>query len=114
MVDLVAGAHQLKQRPRQRVGLNRSGPTGGVITSAGVLLAAVFTVLGVLPVIVLTQIGVIVGIGVLVDTLLVRTVIVPALGFLAGERFWWPAHPARRPDEDRRTDRMPVQSDLHG
>jgi len=73
--------------------------TGGVITSAGVLLAAVFTVLGVLPVIVLTQIGVIVGIGVLVDTLLVRTVIVPALAFLAGERFWWPARPAPRPDD---------------
>ncbi|WP_433788618.1 MMPL family transporter [Actinoplanes sp. CA-252034] len=70
------------------------GATGGVITSAGILLAAVFTVLGVLPVIVLTQIGVIVGIGVLFDTLLVRTVVVPALALLLGERFWWPAHPA--------------------
>ena len=67
--------------------------TGGVITSAGVLLAAVFAVLGVLPVIVLTQIGVIVGIGVLIDALLVRTVVVPALALLLGERFWWPARP---------------------
>ena len=50
-----------------------------MITSAGILLAAVFTVLGVLPVIVLTEIGIIVGIGVLLDTLLVRTVLVPAL-----------------------------------
>jgi putative drug exporter of the RND superfamily len=65
--------------------------TGGVITSAGILLAAVFTVLGVLPVIVLTQIGVIVGLGVLLDTLLVRTVVVPAIALLLGERFWWPA-----------------------
>jgi RND superfamily putative drug exporter len=64
--------------------------TGGVITSAGILLAAVFAVLGVLPLIALTQIGVIVCIGVLLDTLLVRTVIVPALSFIAGERFWWP------------------------
>ena len=64
--------------------------TGGVITSAGVLLAAVFAVLGVLPLIALTQIGVIVCIGVLLDTLLVRTVIVPALAFIAGEKFWWP------------------------
>ena len=64
--------------------------TGGVITSAGVLLAAVFTVLGVLPVIVLTQIGVIVGFGVLLDTLLVRSVLVPALVALLGRRFWWP------------------------
>ena len=71
------------------------GATGGVITSAGILLAAVFTVLGVLPVIVLTQIGVIVGIGVLLDTLLVRTLVVPAIALLLGETFWWPAHPAR-------------------
>ncbi|MBM2616558.1 MMPL family transporter [Actinoplanes sp. LDG1-06] len=64
--------------------------TGGVITSAGILLAAVFAVLGVLPVITLTQIGVIVGIGVLLDTLLVRTVLVPALATMTGDRFWWP------------------------
>jgi RND superfamily putative drug exporter len=72
------------------------GSTGGVITSAGILLAAVFTVLGVLPVIALTQIGVIVGLGVLLDTLLVRTLVVPAIALLLGERFWWPAHPARQ------------------
>jgi RND superfamily putative drug exporter len=69
--------------------------TGGVITSAGILLAAVFAVLGVLPLITLTQIGIIVGIGVLLDTLLVRTVLVPALAFALGERFWWPARPYR-------------------
>jgi RND superfamily putative drug exporter len=89
--------------------------TGGVITSAGILLAAVFAVLGVLPLITLTQIGIVVCIGVLLDTLLVRTVLVPALAFIAGERFWWPsrvhsashlaatddadpAEPQRRPD----------------
>ncbi|GAB7046525.1 MMPL family transporter [Catenuloplanes indicus] len=75
------------------------GATGGVITSAGILLAAVFTVLGVLPVIVLTQIGVIVAIGVLLDTLLVRTLVVPAIALLLGERFWWPARPAHRGPE---------------
>lgn len=67
--------------------------TGGVITSAGILLAAVFAVLGVLPLITLTQIGVIVGTGVLLDTLLVRTVLVPALVLLVGDRFWWPGRP---------------------
>jgi RND superfamily putative drug exporter len=67
--------------------------TGGVITSAGLLLAAVFAVLGVLPLITLTQVGIIVCVGVLLDTLLVRTVVVPALAFLLGERFWWPARP---------------------
>jgi len=64
--------------------------TGGVITSAGVLLAAVFVVLGVLPVVALAQIGVIVCIGVLLDTLLVRTVVVPAAVFVLGDAFWWP------------------------
>jgi RND superfamily putative drug exporter len=68
--------------------------TGGVITSAGLLLAAVFAVLGVLPLITLTQIGIIVCFGVLLDTLLVRTVVVPALAFKLGERFWWPGRPA--------------------
>ena len=65
--------------------------TGGVITSAGILLAAVFAVLGVLPLIALAQVGIIVCVGVLLDTLLVRTVLVPALAFLLGERFWWPS-----------------------
>ncbi|MEB0014644.1 MMPL family transporter, partial [Glaciimonas sp. Cout2] len=70
--------------------------TGAVITSAGILIAAVFVVLGVLPVVALAQIGVIVCLGVLLDTLLVRTLVVPALVFLTGDRFWWPSHPALR------------------
>ena len=65
--------------------------TGGVITSAGVLLAAVFAVLGVLPLIVMAQIGTIVGLGVLLDTLLVRSVLVPALVNLLGRATWWPS-----------------------
>ncbi len=69
--------------------------TGGVITSAGILLAAVFAVLGVLPLVQLAQIGVIVGFGVLLDTLVVRSLLVPALVTLLGERFWWPSHPSR-------------------
>lgn len=74
-----------------REGMIRAlGATGGVITSAGVLLAAVFAVLGVLPLIALFQVGIIVGIGVLIDTLLVRTIIVPATAFIAGDKFWWP------------------------
>jgi RND superfamily putative drug exporter len=71
--------------------------TGGVITSAGILLAAVFAVLGVLPLIALYQIGIIVGIGVLLDTLLVRTVIVPSLAFITGKYFWWPRHKTAKP-----------------
>ena len=67
--------------------------TGGVITSAGVLLAAVFAVLGVLPLVVLAQLGAIICIGVLLDTLVVRTVLVPALALRLGDRFWWPRFP---------------------
>ncbi|SDP63940.1 putative drug exporter of the RND superfamily [Pedococcus dokdonensis] len=67
--------------------------TGGVFTSAGILLAAVFAVLGVLPLVQLAQIGVIVGFGVLLDTLVVRSIVVPALVTVLGERFWWPSHP---------------------
>jgi RND superfamily putative drug exporter len=82
--------------------------TGGVITSAGILLAAVFTVLGVLPLIVLTQVGVIVGFGVLLDTLLVRSVLVPALVSLLGRRFWWPGALSRATgvDADEEASRL--------
>ncbi|PPF89208.1 hypothetical protein C5B96_01760 [Subtercola sp. Z020] len=93
----------LVTRAREEAGLIGTRPgmihalsaTGGVITSAGILLAAVFAVLSVLPIIALTQIGVIVGIGVLLDTLLVRTVLVPALVFVTGDRFWLPSKPAK-------------------
>ncbi|MFG2825460.1 MMPL family transporter [Kitasatospora sp. NPDC048365] len=85
----------------RRAVLRALASTGGVITSAGILLAAVFAVLGVLPLITLTQIGIIVGIGVLLDTLLVRTVLVPALVLLTGRRFWWPGRPeSARPAEE--------------
>ena len=82
-------AETVRQPTRQAM-IKALGATGGVITSAGVLLAAVFAVLGVLPLIALFQIGIIVGIGVLIDTLLVRTVVVPALAFITGDKFWWP------------------------
>jgi RND superfamily putative drug exporter len=65
--------------------------TGGVITSAGILLAAVFTVLGVLPLVLLAQLGVLVGFGVLLDTVVVRGVVTPAMVAWIGRRFWWPS-----------------------
>ena len=64
--------------------------TGGVITSAGIVLAGVFAALGMLPLMVLGQLGLIVGVGVLVDTIIVRTVIVPSIFGLVGDRMWWP------------------------
>ena len=91
-IFLVTRAREEAATHGTRGGMIRAlSSTGGVITSAGILLAAVFAVLGVLPLITLTQIGIIVCIGVLLDTLLVRTVLVPALAFIAGEKFWWPS-----------------------
>ncbi|MWJ35771.1 MMPL family transporter [Clavibacter michiganensis] len=97
-IFLVTRAREERHLHGTREGMVRAlASTGGVITSAGILLAAVFAVLGVLPVVALTQIGVIVCIGVLLDTLVVRTLLVPALVFLLGDRFWWPSRqPGRR------------------
>ncbi|MER0244568.1 MMPL family transporter [Streptomyces sp. HSW2009] len=64
--------------------------TGGVITSAGVVLAATFAVFAVLPLVTMAQLGVLVGVGVLLDTFLVRTVLVPALTLSIGPAVWWP------------------------
>jgi RND superfamily putative drug exporter len=90
-IFLVTRAQEEARVIGTREGMKKAlGATGGVITSAGILLAAVFTVLGVLPLIALAQVGTIVGIGVLLDTLLVRTVIVPAIAFTTGKKFWWP------------------------
>jgi RND superfamily putative drug exporter len=90
-IFLVTRAQEEARTLGTREGMRKAlGATGGVITSAGILLAAVFAVLGVLPLIALAQVGTIVCIGVLLDTLLVRTVIVPALAFKLGKTFWWP------------------------
>lgn len=95
-IFLVTRAREEAREHGTRRGMLRAlAATGGVITSAGILLGAVFAVLGVLPLVVLAQLGVIVCIGVLLDTLLVRTVLVPTLAQLLGDRFWWPARPAR-------------------
>ncbi len=92
-IFLVTRAREEAQQHGTRPGIiDALAVTGGVITSAGILLAAVFTVLGVLPVTVLTEIGIIVGLGVLLDTLLVRTILVPALIHLLNDRFWFPGN----------------------
>ncbi|GAA2982314.1 MMPL family transporter [Actinokineospora diospyrosa] len=65
--------------------------TGGVITSAGVVLAATFAALAVLPILFLAQIAFLVAFGVLLDTLLVRSLLVPALTVDIGRKIWWPS-----------------------
>src|SRR5215213_9582982 len=65
--------------------------TGAVITSAGIVLAGTFSALAVLPLVFLTEIGFIIAFGVLLDTFLVRSVLVPALTFDIGPKIWWPS-----------------------
>lgn len=65
--------------------------TGGVITSAGIVLAATFAALAVIPILFLVQLAFIVAFGVLLDTFLVRTLLVPALGLDIGKKLWWPS-----------------------
>ncbi|MGW7287496.1 MMPL family transporter [Streptomyces sp. NPDC054847] len=86
--------HRVREES-ERLGLARGvleglTTTGGVITSAGVVLAATFAVFAGLPLVTMAQMGTLVGIGVLLDTFLVRTVLVPALALDLGRWFWWP------------------------
>jgi RND superfamily putative drug exporter len=69
--------------------------TGGVITSAGIVLAGTFAVLGVLPLVFLTEIGFVVSFGVLLDTFIVRSILVPALVLDVGPKVWWPSSLSR-------------------
>lgn len=91
-VFLVLRAQEETVKHGTRAGIVRAvGLTGSVITSAGVVLAAVFVVLAMLPLVTLTQVGVIVGIGILIDTFLVRSIVVPAVFSMLGDRVWaWP------------------------
>jgi len=65
--------------------------TGGVITSAGLVLAATFLVLGTIPVVFLAQLGVAVALGVILDTMIVRSVLVTAINMDLGGKIWWPS-----------------------
>ncbi|MFV2176038.1 MMPL family transporter [Actinomadura sp. LOL_016] len=90
----------LRHGPRDGV-LRGLTTTGGVITSAGVVLAATFAALVVIPLAFLVQIAFIVAFGVLLDTLVVRSLLVPALVRDAGPILWWPGALARRRDGGR-------------
>ncbi len=72
--------------------------TGGVITSAGFVLAGTFAVLATIPSTFLTELGFAVAFGILLDTIVVRSVLVTALNLDLGRRMWWPGKLARRPD----------------
>jgi len=87
---------EAQSMPTKEAMLKGLAVTGGVITSAGIVLAGTFSVLAVLPLVALTQIGITVALGVLLDTFVVRSILVPALTFSLGERTWWPSALGRR------------------
>jgi RND superfamily putative drug exporter len=95
-IFLMSRAREERGRLGSREGVLRAlAVTGGVITSAGVVLAATFSALTVIPLLFLAQIAFIVAFGVLLDTLVVRSLLVPAVAVDLGERLWWPSRPPR-------------------
>jgi RND superfamily putative drug exporter len=99
-IFLVARAREETEKHGSEQGMLRAlAVTGGVITSAGIVLAGTFSVLAVLPLTFLTELGFVVAFGVLLDTFLVRSVLVPAVALTLGDKFWWPSrlsHPDGR------------------
>jgi RND superfamily putative drug exporter len=109
-IFLVTRAREEAARHGARDGMVRAvSATGGVITSAGIVLAAVFCVLGVLPLIVMAQLGIIVGLGILLDTFVVRTLVIPALFALIGPDIWWPTDPANANTAERQDNSIPQE-----
>ena len=97
-IFLMSRAREESVRDGTRPGILRAlAVTGGVITSAGLVLAATFATLAVLPLLLLAQLAFIVGFGVLLDTFVVRSLTVPAAVHLLGDRTWWPSRLSRRP-----------------
>jgi len=84
--------------------------TGGVITSAGLVLAGTFAVLATLPVVAFAEIGITVALGVLLDTIVVRSVLVTALNLDIGRHLWWPSKLAHKPDPESLGDLAAPQS----
>jgi RND superfamily putative drug exporter len=98
-IFLMARVREETRRHGTREGMLRGlAVTGGVITSAGIVLAGTFLVLGVLPLIFLTEIGFVVAFGVLLDTFIVRSILVPALVLDVGPGVWWPSSLAKGPE----------------
>ena len=91
-IFLIARAREETEKHGSEQGILRAlAVTGAVITSAGIVLAGTFSVLAVLPLTFLTELGFVVAFGVLLDTFLVRSVLVPAIALTLGDRFWWPS-----------------------
>jgi RND superfamily putative drug exporter len=89
---------EANRRDARRGALTGLAATGGVITSAGCVLAATFAVLATIPLTFLTELGFAVALGVLLDAIVVRSVLVTALNLDIGRWMWWPSRLAHKPD----------------
>ncbi len=99
-IFLIARAREETIKHGSEQGILRAlAVTGGVITSAGIVLAGTFSVLAVLPLTFLTELGFVVAFGVLLDTFLVRSVLVPSAALTLGDKFWWPSALSRPKDD---------------
>ena len=95
-IFLMSRVHEEASKHGTREGMIKGiAVTGGVITSAGLVLAATFSVLTVMPLVQMVEIGFLVAFGVLLDTIIVRSILVPALTFHIGRRIWWPSRLSR-------------------
>ena len=104
-IFLMSRVREESLRHGTRSGIRRGlVSTGGVITSAGLVLAATFAALGVIPILFLAQIAFIVAFGVLLDTFIVRSLLVPALAYDIGRAIWWPSKLWRNGLEVRGSD----------
>lgn len=104
-IFLMSRVREESLRHGTRSGIRRGlVSTGGVITSAGLVLAATFAALGVIPILFLAQLAFIVAFGVLLDTFIVRSLLVPALAYDIGRAIWWPSKLWRDGPEVRGTD----------
>jgi RND superfamily putative drug exporter len=98
-IFLISRAREETIQHGSRQGILRAlAVTGAVITSAGIVLAGTFSVLAVLPLTFLTELGFVVAFGVLLDTFLVRSILVPAIALTVGDKFWWPSALSKRGD----------------
>ncbi|WP_414693715.1 MMPL family transporter [Plantibacter sp.] len=105
-IFLMTRVREESMRVGTRAGVLRGlAITGGVITSAGLVLAATFAALGVIPILFLAQIAFIVAFGVLLDTIIVRTLLVPALSHDIGAAIWWPSKLATGRTEPERAQK---------
>ncbi len=98
----------------RRGALTGLAATGGVITSAGLVLAGTFAMLGTLPLVTFTEIGFTVALGVLLDTIIVRSVLVTALNLDIGRHMWWPSRLASRSAEESGAARIDDPGALSG